>query len=97
MRVPMESELVALVGLIRSWIAAGLKPEEIAARIADPLGTGHELLERAAARQKAGAEYLQRDVMVEAEEPATVPKPKRSRRKKRKPKPELIDPFGSGE
>jgi hypothetical protein len=56
----MVRELADLVALITRWIKAGLRTDEILARLSDPDGVGRYLIERAAERRAAGAEYLGR-------------------------------------
>lgn len=91
--VPIERELMGLVMLMRDWIRQGLRADEIAARLADPLSTGHELLERAAARKERGEAFLGisdgSSVVVAAEEPEVVKPTRKPRRRKRPVKVEV--------
>lgn len=54
-------EITQLAEIVARWIKAGLKVEEINARLADPSGVAQRLIRRAIERQEAGADYLGRD------------------------------------
>lgn len=96
MMKPIEQELVGLVMWVREMIARGLKTEEIQAHLVDPAGTGHDLIERAVARRKAGEAFLAKPdagaMLVQVEEPAP---PVRHSRRTRRPKVLFTDKAGA--
>ena len=53
----VESELFGLATLIRGWIVAGARTDEIMRRLDAPHGAGRWLLDRAVMRRDAGAAY----------------------------------------
>lgn len=67
----IESEMLALVKLLRGWIRAGARVDDIIARLEAPGSAGRQILERATLRREAGAAYLGRDqnAIVVEEEP----------------------------
>lgn len=59
--MPLEHELVGLAKLVKSWIVAGAKLEEIQERLSGSDKVAADLLKGALERRTKGAAYLGRD------------------------------------